>query len=111
MLVIYTDVFEETAEMDEEYEKTDPNGRRKSGDMPLIIGAWTGYRGSDGNWTFEKDPRGLVISTYTQLPTLAEKKEMVIKVTNELKTRTGFNLVPRTPIGGNPHDTGFDIEP
>ncbi len=35
VLVIYTDVFEETAEMDEEYEKTDPNGRRKSGDMPL----------------------------------------------------------------------------
>ena len=35
--------------------------------MPLIIGAWTGYRGSDGNWTFEKDPPGLVISTYTKL--------------------------------------------
>ena len=112
VLVIYTDVFPETDARDRLCEKDEPNSRRSMGDMPLIIGAWTGYLGPDQEWTFERDPHELVTKKSTEVPTLTEKDQMTERVTTQLRNLTGFELERRSPSpGGSQADTGFDIKP
>jgi hypothetical protein len=100
IVLIYTDILQGTPAQAED-------GNLK-GDMPAIIGFWTGTRNAGGNWVFTAKPSAAVPRPTGKHPTVKEIAATVAQVKRVLKDDTGLVLKERT----NPKfstDTGFDI--
>ncbi len=87
---------------------------RQLGDVPLVIGSWSGTKDSAGNWTFTLNSGDLtganIVNGQKEYPTMALIQATAAASQRVVKSRTGCTLQART-FGGSPAmpDTGFDI--
>ncbi len=104
VVLIYTDFFDGHASQAED--DADGHGNNR-GDMPGIIGSWTGTR-NEGRWVLTPHPGEILASGQEFFPTVGQKEAMATSVGNLLRNRTGYYLRKRTDAD-SAYNSGYDI--
>jgi hypothetical protein len=89
VVLVYNDML-----MDTNAERQNNTTAQTPGDMPGVIGSWSGDRQADGTWTFTAN-NGDVFQHQADYPTNAQVTAGITSAKNVVNTKTGYTLQER----------------